>query len=165
VHNSNGYVTLTGLVRDMDTSAIVAAGDFAFLSAATAGEIVATPPEAPNFKARVGWAIDTPHSSTGVLYVNPIVAPNLASLSDVGPVAPSAGQVPAWDAGDSRFEFASPITAHGDLSGLGDDDHSQYALLAGRASSQTLIGGTGASEILRLASTAHATKGSIDVSV
>lgn len=31
---------------------------------------------------------------------------------------------------------------HGTLTGLSDDDHAQYALLAGRSSGQTLIGGT-----------------------
>lgn len=48
---------------------------------------------------------------------------------------------------------------HGDLTGLGDDDHTQYALLAGRAGGQTLNGGTAASQNLQLSSTAHATKG------
>lgn len=50
---------------------------------------------------------------------------------------------------------------HGSIAGLGDDDHTQYALLAGRASGQVLIGGTGAGETLNLRSTAHATKGKV----
>lgn len=41
------------------------------------------------------------------------------------------------------------------------DDHTQYALLAGRAGGQTLVGGTLASQNLTLSSTAHATKGSV----
>jgi hypothetical protein len=45
------------------------------------------------------------------------------------------------------------------LAGLTDDDHSIYALLAGRAGGQALIGGTAASENLTLQSTAHATRG------
>jgi len=45
------------------------------------------------------------------------------------------------------------------LTGLSDDDHSQYAFLAGRAGGQTLNGGNAASENLTLESTAHATKG------
>jgi len=49
------------------------------------------------------------------------------------------------------------------LTGLTDDDHTQYALLAGRAAGQTLNGGTAASENLTLKSTAHATKGAIIV--
>jgi len=48
---------------------------------------------------------------------------------------------------------------HGTLSGLTDDDHTQYALLLGRSGGQTLIGGTGASDGLLLQSTSHATKG------
>lgn len=55
----------------------------------------------------------------------------------------------------------SGTTDHGLLTGLGDDDHTQYALLAGRAGGQSLIGGTASGEDLTLESTANATKGSI----
>lgn len=50
---------------------------------------------------------------------------------------------------------------HGALTGLADDDHTQYALLAGRSGGQTAYGGSAASENLTLGSTAHATKGKI----
>lgn len=53
------------------------------------------------------------------------------------------------------------VTDHGALTGLADDDHTQYALLAGRSTGQTLQGGTGAGETLTLESTSHATKGSL----
>lgn len=53
------------------------------------------------------------------------------------------------------------VTAHGALTGLSDDNHSQYALLAGRASGQTLIGGTGSGDDLTLQSTSDGTKGSV----
>lgn len=39
------------------------------------------------------------------------------------------------------------------LTGLTDDDHTQYSLLAGRSGGQTLIGGTGITDILKLQST------------
>jgi hypothetical protein len=42
------------------------------------------------------------------------------------------------------------VTDHGALSGLADDDHAQYALLAGRPGGQTLIGGTVAADSLFL---------------
>ena len=42
---------------------------------------------------------------------------------------------------------------HGSLSGLGDDDHSIYALLAGRSGGQALIGGTGTTDGLTLQTT------------
>ena len=41
------------------------------------------------------------------------------------------------------------------------DDHTQYAILAGRASGQHLKGGTATGESLQLSSTAHATKGKV----
>jgi len=50
---------------------------------------------------------------------------------------------------------------HGSIGGLADDDHTEYALLLGRASGQTLYGGIAAGESLILHSTFHATKGSI----
>lgn len=50
---------------------------------------------------------------------------------------------------------------HGSLTGLSDDDHTQYALLAGRSGGQTLIGGTASGNNLTLQSTSNATKGSI----
>jgi len=50
---------------------------------------------------------------------------------------------------------------HGGLAGLGDDDHTQYALLAGRAGGQTLIGGTASGDDLTFESTSHASKGNI----
>jgi hypothetical protein len=48
---------------------------------------------------------------------------------------------------------------HGSLAGLADDDHTQYALLAGRSGGQTLIGGTDASDDLTLQTTSDGTKG------
>lgn len=50
---------------------------------------------------------------------------------------------------------------HGGLGGLTDDDHAGYALLAGRASGQTLEGGVAASETLTITSTHHGTKGDV----
>lgn len=62
--------------------------------------------------------------------------------------------VPQWVSGGGGGD-------HGALTGLSDDDHTQYALLAGRSSGQTLYGGTASGEDLTLSSTAHATKGDI----
>ena len=52
--------------------------------------------------------------------------------------------------------------AHSSLSGLtSGDDHTQYALLAGRSGGQTLTGGTAASNNLVVRSTSNATKGQV----
>ena len=58
-----------------------------------------------------------------------------------------------------RGDTTQAVPDHGSIGGLTDDDHAQYALLAGRSGGQTLKGGTGASEVLTLSSTNHATKG------
>jgi hypothetical protein len=52
-------------------------------------------------------------------------------------------------------------TDHGDLAGLSDDDHGQYALLAGRTGGQSLVGGTAAGEHLILQSTSNASRGQV----
>ena len=52
---------------------------------------------------------------------------------------------------------------HGTLPGLADDDHTQYALLAGRSGGQSLTGGTASANDLTLSSTSNATKGKINL--
>lgn len=66
--------------------------------------------------------------------------------------------------GQFDFVTTSSEVDHGLLIGLSDDDHSQYALLAGRSGGQTLIGGTAASQNLTLQSTSNATRGQVIVS-
>lgn len=63
----------------------------------------------------------------------------------------------------TKWEASLPDTEvdHGTISGIADDDHTQYALLAGRGTSQVLKGGLAASNNLELWSTAHATQGSV----
>jgi len=48
---------------------------------------------------------------------------------------------------------------HGNITGLSDDDHTQYAMLVGRSGGQTLIGGTGASDSLIFQTTSNVSKG------
>jgi hypothetical protein len=63
----------------------------------------------------------------------------------------------------SKWNASAPDTEvdHGTISGLSDDDHTQYALLAGRAGGQSLIGGTAASNNLTFESTSNGTKGKV----
>ena len=53
------------------------------------------------------------------------------------------------------------VQDHNTLLNLTTDDHTQYALLAGRSGGQTLIGGTASGNNLTLQSTSNATKGKI----
>jgi len=68
-----------------------------------------------------------------------------------------------YDSGNNVWLASVPDSEidHGVISGLLDDDHTQYMLLAGRPGGQTLQGGTAAGENLTLESTSNATKGSV----
>ena len=89
-----------------------------------------------------------------------ITMATLLSLRDIT-VGIALNQTIFWDGTKFVASAADTEIDHGSISGLADDDHTQYALLAGRASGQSLNGGTAASENLTLDSTAHATKGNI----
>lgn len=66
-------------------------------------------------------------------------------------------------AGAAQAAPGNHAHVHSTNTSLAADDHPQYDLLAGRAGGQTLIGGTAASELLRLQSTAHATRGDVEI--
>jgi len=64
-------------------------------------------------------------------------------------------------AGQIKFVVLPAGVDHGGLAGLADDDHTQYALLAGRSGGQSLLGGTASGNSLTLQSTSNATKGGL----
>ena len=165
-HNSNGYVNTMGFVRGVDTDGLGVNARL-YLSPSTPGAYTVTRPTAPNYTVEIGHVV-ADHPSAGVILSHPTNIPNLAELSDVlYDASPSDGEYLAYNNSNSRFELvAAPsggVSDHGGLTGLGDDDHSIYALLAGRSGGQSLIGGTDASDDLTLSSTAHATKGSVKI--
>jgi hypothetical protein len=97
--------------------------------------------------------------------------PTLTSPSDgwaflvVGETSINENKGWVYDAGSTAWiQFTGTgVTDHGSLTGLGDDDHTQYLLLAGRSGGQTAIGGTDASDNLTLTSTSNGTKGTVTV--
>lgn len=64
---------------------------------------------------------------------------------------------------ETNLEVDASEIGHGDLADLTDDTHPQYAMLAGRAGGQTLIGGTASGDVLTLNSTSNATKGYVKI--
>lgn len=75
------------------------------------------------------------------------------------------GDTMFWDATAGRWLASHPDAeiTHNEVTGLtsGDAGHTQFAMLAGRASGQTIQGGTGNGEHLVLESTSGATKGTV----
>lgn len=69
-HNTDGYVTINGLVRGIDTSGYTA-GDEIYLSAATAGLFTGTPPALPNYVIKIG-IVTRVSAGEGVILVNTI---------------------------------------------------------------------------------------------
>lgn len=113
-------------------------------------------------------------SGTGILVQansNLIIGSGLITITDyssgsVAPTTTGTEHMLVVDAAGVLSHRVVPsggggVTDHGALTGLADDDHTQYLLLAGRAGSQVANGGTGAGENLTLNSTSHATKGKI----
>ena len=101
-------------------------------------------------------------NGTNSFVVSELMHLRSVSYRDVARTQPAqTGDSLFFDAINNLWLASAPDTEidHGSLSGLSDDDHSQYALLAGRATGQTLRGGTAANEALVLDSTANATKG------
>jgi hypothetical protein len=100
---------------------------------------------------------------------NAILVADLLALRST--VFRDAGRTQAAQAGDALFFDGTQWLAsvpdseitHSTISGLttGDAGHTQFAMLAGRAGGQAIRGGTAASELLTLESTAHATKGTV----
>lgn len=82
-----------------------------------------------------------------------VVEANL-TLSNLGGAVTDA-QVPNTITLDNITQIMN--RDHGSLQGLGDDDHTQYVLLNGRAGGQTLSGGTAAADNLTLLSSSHGT--------
>lgn len=75
----------------------------------------------------------------------------------------TTGQVLEWtgSAWAPGTDDGGGVTDHGALTGLADDDHTQYLLLAGRTGGQIANGGTGAGDDITLRSTTNATKGDV----
>lgn len=84
----------------------------------------------------------------------------LQSFRDAN-VAVSAGMTLFWNG--TKWVPSLPDTEinHGTISGLSADDHTQYALLAGRVGGQTFTGGTASGDNLVLESTSNVNKGSV----
>ncbi len=99
-------------------------------------------------------------SGDGVLHLATATIIPTGTLTGGGALFYStSGVMHILEADGTDITLTAGVTDHGALTGLADDDHTQYALLAGRGTGQTLIGGVNANNNLTLQSTSNATKG------
>lgn len=89
-NNQEGFVTLGGLVRDLNTSAYVD-GDILYLSSTVAGGITNVRPTAPIHVVIVGYCVNA-NPSVGSIFVSVQPGYDLEDLSDVAITTPAAGQ-------------------------------------------------------------------------
>jgi hypothetical protein len=101
-NNSNGYVTVIGLISDIDTSAY-SDGAQLYLSPSTAGALTATKPYAPNHLVYVA-VVEYSHPTHGKLLVKVQNGYELDELHNVSAQSPTTGQTIVYNESTSLWE-------------------------------------------------------------
>lgn len=118
--NQRGFVTTSGLVHDLDTSALTEGGAV-WLSASTAGGMTSTRPSSPNHAVLIGWCVRS-HASVGVIYVHVMNGYELEELHDVSFASKANNDVLSYDSANALWKNRALATvantgAYSDLSG------------------------------------------------
>ena len=101
-NNSNGYVTIIGLITNINTSAFTD-GEQLYLSPTTAGALTATKPYAPSHLVYVA-IVEHAHPTQGKLFVKVQNGYELDELHNVSAQSPSNGQTIIYNATTSLWE-------------------------------------------------------------
>ena len=146
-NNSNGYVTIIGLVTGMDTSAYTDGAQL-YLSPTTAGTYTTTKPYAPNHLVYVA-VVEHAHPTQGKLFVKVQNGYELDELHDVSAQSPTNGQTIVWNSSTSLWEKNTvSLTAgvNGTLpianGGTGNTTFTDGQLLIGNSTGNTLTKST-----------------------
>jgi hypothetical protein len=114
-NNQEGFITLTGQVRNINTTGSLQGetwndGDALWLSPTTAGGLTNIRPTAPNFKVAVGY-VEYAHINNGKIFVRVGEALGFDDLHNMNQTnSETAGQVMTWKAG-GYGEFAALPTS------------------------------------------------------
>jgi len=101
-NNSNGYVTIIGLITNMNTSAYTD-GEQLYLSPTTAGTLTSTKPHAPDHLVYMA-VVEHAHPTQGKLFVKVQNGYEMDELHNVSAQSPSNGQVLIYNASTSLWE-------------------------------------------------------------
>ena len=101
-NNSNGFVTVIGVVSEIDTSAYTD-GDQLYLSGTTAGALTATKPDAPTHLVYVA-IVEYAHAVHGKLLVKVQNGYELDDLHNVSAQSPTNGQTIVYNSATSLWE-------------------------------------------------------------
>lgn len=108
LNNQQGYVTLIGLVRDINTSAFVE-GAVLYLSSTVAGGITSIRPTSPNSNVVVGFCVRS-HSSLGSILVNTQNGDSLDTLHNVLITSVADKNILQYDSTQGVWKNAGPST-------------------------------------------------------
>lgn len=143
-NNAEGFATLTGLVRDINTSGW-AEGTELWLSAAVAGGITNIRPAAPNHQVRIGYVVRS-HASQGAIYVTINIGGDLEGLHDVVVTAPADGDVLVYDSATQTWQNAPQTGGSGEIntaSNLGSGAGVFASKVGADLQFKSLVAGTG----------------------
>jgi hypothetical protein len=101
-NNSNGFVTIIGLVANLDTSAYTDGAQL-YLSPTTAGTLTATKPYAPQHLVYMA-VVSHAHPTQGKLIVKVQNGYELDELHNVSAQSPTTGQTIVWNSATSLWE-------------------------------------------------------------
>jgi hypothetical protein len=101
-NNSNGYVTVIGLITNINTSAYTDGAQL-YLSPTTAGTLTATKPYAPQHLVYVA-IVEHAHPSQGKLFVRVQNGYEMDELHNVSAQSPTTGQTLVYNASNSLWE-------------------------------------------------------------
>ena len=101
-NNANGYVTVIGLVTNINTSAYTDGAQL-YLSPTTAGTLTATKPYAPQHLVYVA-IVEYAHATQGKLFVKVQNGYELDELHNVSAQSPTTGQTIVWNGSTSLWE-------------------------------------------------------------
>ena len=109
-NNSDGQIAVNGTLHDLDTSSF-SAGDLLWLSATTAGGVVAnTPPAEPNHSVFIGY-VARAHPTQGRIVLAIQNGYELGELHGVEITTPTNGQVLSYNSTSGLWENSSPATS------------------------------------------------------
>ena len=142
-NNSNGYVTIIGLITNIDTSAYTDGAQL-YLSGTTAGAVTATKPHAPIHLVYVA-VVEYAHPTQGKLFVKVQNGYELDEIHDVSIVSPVTGQTIVYNSSTSLWSNSTiSLTAgvNGTLpvanGGTGQTTYTDGQLLIGNSTGNTL---------------------------
>jgi hypothetical protein len=112
-NNANGYVTVIGLVTNINTSAYTDGAQL-YLSPTTAGTLTATKPYAPQHLVYVA-IVEYAHATQGKLFVKVQNGYELDELHNVSAQSPTNGQTLVYNSSNSLWEAATIAAGGGPI--------------------------------------------------